>query len=257
MGILRSIRNLFYAATHANQLTADNERLSADNLELSGKLWRTQNIQRENADLLEVVKQQRDSLSRAIKILMPKSISLETLKEVYRAVYQSPSEYEKAGKKLLGGCWHAHNYIQDDPIWKTIEAEVYRSALSSSNILPESHTPPDSLDYLQSRAILALNAKFDYACVSDRIPVGRIDYLQPTESIEYRDAGKFVADIMDGNQYGIPMSITVYSEPKTGLHIDTSWRNDLDPAPQGFQIEPYEDPAPAPEPTPEFEFELE
>lgn len=255
MGIRNYIRNFFYAATHANLLISENERLAADNLELSGKLWKAQNAQAEHSDQLDTARHQRDSLSKAIKILVPKNISLETLKEIYNTIYSSPSEYEKAGKKLLGDCWHAHHYIQSDPIWRTIETEVYRSALTSGNILPESRTSPGSLDYLQGRAILALNAKFDYECVSDSIPVGRIDYLQPTESIEYRDAGKFVADILDGNHYGIPMSITVYSDPKTGLHIDTSWRNDLDPAPQGFRIEPYEYSAPAPVPTPEFEFE--
>lgn len=255
MGIRSSIRNLFYAATHANQLISENERLAADNLELSGKLWKAQSTQSENTDLLETVKQQRDNLTSAIEILASKNISLDTLKEIYNAVYHSPSEYEKAGKKLLGDCWHARKYIQDNPIWKAIETEVYRSALMSSGILPDSHTTFGTISYLQDRALSAINAKFDYEYVSDSIPVGRIDYLHPAERIEYRDAGKFVADIMGGNHYGIPMSITVYSDPKNGAHINTSWRTDLDPAPQGFQIEPYEPPSPAPEATPEFEFE--
>lgn len=255
MGIISNIRSFFYAATHANQLISENEQLKANNLELNGKLWKSQNMQNESTNLLETVKQQRDNLASAIEILASKNISLDTLKEVYNAVYHSPSEYEKAGKNVLDDCWHARKYIQNDPIWKTIETEVYRSALISGSILPQGHTTSDTISYLQGRALSAINAKFDYEYVSGSIPVGRIDYLHPAESIEYRDAGKFVADIMDGNHYGIPMSITVYSDPKTGAHIDTSWRTDLDPAPQGFQIEPYASPAPAPTPTPEFELE--
>ena len=255
MGIISNIRNFFYAATHANQLISENEQLKTTNLELGGKLWKAQNTQSENISLLETVKQQRDNLASTIKILVPKNVPLHDLKTAYNTVYHSTSEYERAGNELLGSYWYARKYIQDEPIWKNLETEVYRSALISGSILPESHTTSGTLSYLQSRAILAINTKFDYECVSSDIPVGRIDYLQPPESIEYREAGKFVADIMEGNHYGIPMSITVYSNPQNGLHIDTSWQNDLDPAPQSLRIESYEPTAPAPEPIPEFELE--
>lgn len=79
------------------------------------------------------------------------------------------------------------------------------------------------------------------------IPVGRIDYLRSNgmvgESIDYYDAEKFVSDIKRENYYGAPMAITVYSDPASGTHMDTSWRLDLDPPPQGFRIEPYREPA--------------
>ena len=77
------------------------------------------------------------------------------------------------------------------------------------------------------------------------MPVGRIDYLgsrgQVRESVSHYDAEKFVSVIKKENYYGVPMSITVYSDPSTGAHMDTSWRLDLDPLPQGFEIVPYQE----------------
>lgn len=95
------------------------------------------------------------------------------------------------------------------------------------------------------------------------MPVARIDYLSPKgnvrESLEYQEEGEFIKDILHSGDIGEPMSITVYSDPKTGAHIDVSWRLELDPPPQGFQITPYQVPqaeALEPVPMPESEFEL-
>lgn len=75
------------------------------------------------------------------------------------------------------------------------------------------------------------------------IPVGRIDYLDAkgrcADSVEYPDAEQFVRQVKADNFNGIPMSVTVYSDPHSGAHIDTTWRKDLDPPPQGFSVEPF------------------
>lgn len=261
MGIRSSIRNFFYAATHANQLITENVRLNTEKQALSGKLWKAEDTQREIAETLEAVRRQRDNLSTAVKILVPKDISLHTLQELYNAANYSSYEYEKAGEYLLGDCWHARKYFHEDPIWDRIETEVYRAALTASNILPQSYTDQSAVDYLRSRAINAIDAKFNFEDLGKNIPIGKIEYLQPSESIEYRDAGNFISDIMHCNHYGVPMAITVYSDPTTGNHIDTSWRLDLDPPPQGFQIEPYECDSQADlqqnAPAPMNEFEME
>lgn len=73
--------------------------------------------------------------------------------------------------------------------------------------------------------------------------VGCIEYLSPSGKVaernEYDNAEDFVRDVREVNWCGEPMSITVYKDPETGEHIDTSWREDLDPPPQGFKIEAY------------------
>lgn len=255
MGIISNIRNFFYAATHANQLITENAELNTKNLELAGKLWKAQSAQSDTFETLEAVRQHRDRLTNAMKILAPKDLSRDTLQDLYNASFHSAYEYEKAGEHLFDHCWHARQFIQNEPIWETIEAEVYRSALTSANILPQVQVNPSAINYLQARAESVIDAQFDYEQLSADIPIGRIDYLQPPESIEYQSAGKFISDIMHNNHYGVPMAITVYSDPASGKHIDTSWRLNLDPPPQGFQVEPYEAPVPTPEPTPEFELE--
>lgn len=253
MGMRNSIRNFFYAATHANELITEKETLTAKNIELSGKLWKAQAAQSDTFETLEAVRRHRDRLTNTIKVLASKDLSRDTLQNLYNAVFHSSYEYEKAGKYLLGNCWYAQQFIHDDPIWETIDAEIYRSALTSADILPQSHTDPSTINYLQTRAMKAIDAKFDYECVSADMPVGRIDYLLSPERFEYRDVGRFISDIMNSNHYGVPMAITIYSDPKSGAHIDASWRLNLDPPPQGFQIEPYEAPTPESAPEPEFE----
>ena len=73
--------------------------------------------------------------------------------------------------------------------------------------------------------------------------VGCIEYLSPSGKVaernEYDNAEDFVRDIKESNYFGESMSITVYKDPKTGEHIDTSWLKDMDPPPQGFKIEEY------------------
>ncbi|MBQ9167822.1 MAG: hypothetical protein IJX67_05365 [Oscillospiraceae bacterium] len=75
------------------------------------------------------------------------------------------------------------------------------------------------------------------------LPVGRIDYLSHSgkvvESIEHTDAQNFVSEVKQANDCGQPMSITVYAYSGEPLD-DTSWRLELDPPPQGFQVVPYD-----------------
>ncbi len=72
-------------------------------------------------------------------------------------------------------------------------------------------------------------------------PVGRIDYLHTDgkvrESIEYTSEYQFVKDIKDENYYGTPMSVVVYAD-KDGNTISRDFINELDPAPQGFEVIP-------------------
>ncbi len=77
---------------------------------------------------------------------------------------------------------------------------------------------------------------------TEGIPVGRLDFLnfrgEVVESMEYTDEKKFLDAVKKENYYGTPMCITVYSDPVSGAHMDTSWVWDLDPLPQGFSISP-------------------
>ena len=82
------------------------------------------------------------------------------------------------------------------------------------------------------------------AQMNEQQPVGQIEYLGPggdvVECVAYTDATEFVKQIMDDNNYGVPMYIAVFSDPVNGSHIDTSWRRYLDPLFQGFRIVPYQ-----------------
>ncbi len=85
------------------------------------------------------------------------------------------------------------------------------------------------------------------------LPVGRLDFLdfrgEVAESMEYTDEKEFLDAVKKESYYGSPMRVTVYSDPVSGAHMDTSWRLDLDPPPQGFSVTPYQPPEPEiPEP---------
>ena len=74
-------------------------------------------------------------------------------------------------------------------------------------------------------------------------PVGRIDYLRSNGEVgystEYTDADQFVRDMLDDNQYGVPMSVVVYRD-KDGSTIPTDFVERFDPPPQGYEILDYE-----------------
>lgn len=160
MGVYKSIRNFFYAATHANQLISEieNNRTTID--------------------------MQREELSN--------------MRSAVEAAYR---------EKLR---------------WKDMYEKSNRATVVSR---------PENMNANQ--------------------PVGKIEYLgfsgEVIESIAYTDASQFVQQIKEDNYCGVPMDITVFSDPKNGSHIDTSWRLDLDPPPQGFQIKPYLMTGPVPE----------
>ena len=155
-------------------------------------------------------------------------------------VYLTP-EY---GKQLLAGKSVAAHFG-----WPGIERyispeEVLPQMICKTTIRP---TDPDYYcmltDYIREEINGCILQTAEQAGPS--MPVGRIDYLgsrgQVRESVSHYDAEKFVSVIKKENYYGVPMSITVYSDPSTGAHMDTSWRLDLDPLPQGFEIVPYQE----------------
>lgn len=73
-------------------------------------------------------------------------------------------------------------------------------------------------------------------------PVGRIDYLGTNgtvgESIEYTSEYQFLKDIKEENFYGSPMSIVLYRN-RNGETISQDFLSQLDPPPQGFQVEDF------------------
>lgn len=101
---------------------------------------------------------------------------------------------------------------------------------------------------LISEQATAMRSDEKEAVASTVMPVGRIDYLgfngSVYESIEYHDEKQFIDTIREENYYGVPMAITVYTDAKNGSHIDTAWRFELDPPPQGFNVTPYQEPTP-------------
>lgn len=157
MGIVRNIRNFFYAATHANQLIASLH--------------------------------EKDAI-----------IDMQT-----KETYELRSMLEEQA-----------NWLRDKEEMRKHMDETFRQATAV-------HTP---------------------LTVRTELPVGRIDYLgsngQVGERMEFWNQASFVYQVFDDDHEGIPMSITVYSDPKTGKHIDTSWRLELYHLPQGFQITPYD-----------------
>jgi hypothetical protein len=75
------------------------------------------------------------------------------------------------------------------------------------------------------------------------VPIGRIDFLGTNgivgESVEYTDAAKFERDVKRENYSGAPMSITLY-RGAGGQTIPHDFIYDMDPPPQGFYVEAYE-----------------
>lgn len=71
------------------------------------------------------------------------------------------------------------------------------------------------------------------------LPIGRIEFLGSNgnvgETIEYIDEDRFVNDIKDENYYGSPIRIVVYRQ-KDGSTIPLDFVQNLDPAPQGFDV---------------------
>ena len=69
--------------------------------------------------------------------------------------------------------------------------------------------------------------------------VGRIEYLYSGgigEVVEYEDADELVKDVYEESDYGVPMSIVIYSDA-VGPVIPMSAFADLDCLPCGIRIE--------------------
>lgn len=99
------------------------------------------------------------------------------------------------------------------------------------------------VQYQSAEDLNTLNFSTEAKNVRSSIPAGRIDYLgfngKVRESLEYHDEQDLIAAALQSNYCGEPMSITVYGDPQTGAHINTAWISQLDPPPQGFEIETY------------------
>lgn len=72
----------------------------------------------------------------------------------------------------------------------------------------------------------------------DLKPIGRIDYLHTDgrvcESVEYTNPSQFEKDIINKNNYGVPMIINFYKD-KDGNHIPDSFLSSLDSPLQGIE----------------------
>ena len=82
-----------------------------------------------------------------------------------------------------------------------------------------------------------------YTFDTNKIPVGRIDFYGSDGKvgyyIDYDNEADFLKTVQDCNYTGEPIGIVVYAD-KQGKHIATSFSNELDPLPKGFEIVPYE-----------------
>jgi len=76
------------------------------------------------------------------------------------------------------------------------------------------------------------------------IPIGRIDFFGANgkvgESVEYTDEKEFLKDVEKENNYGAPMSITLYRNAE-GKTISRDFLKDLNPI-RSLSIEDYKDP---------------
>ena len=74
-------------------------------------------------------------------------------------------------------------------------------------------------------------------------PIARIDYLSSAGMVGERcyhyDYEEFLSRVKEDNYYGTPMEITVFRD-EHGKTIPLDFMMELDPLPQGFQIEDYE-----------------
>lgn len=118
------------------------------------------------------------------------------------------------------------------------ESEMKRNLLSRDegkewNPLPK---------YTQANNLPAQTTEEENKQWLNRNPVGRIDYYGSNgkirESREVKDELDLAAFAMQDAFYGETIGITVYSDPVTGDHMDTSWLMDVDPPPIEFHIEP-------------------
>lgn len=103
-----------------------------------------------------------------------------------------------------------------------------------------------SLGYKITASSIAKNderIETTYTFDTDKIPVGRIDFYGSNGKvgyyIDYDSEEEFLKTVKDCNYAGEPIGIVVYAD-KQGKHIATSFSNELDPLPKGFEIVPYE-----------------
>lgn len=86
----------------------------------------------------------------------------------------------------------------------------------------------------------------------DPLPFGRIEYLHTDgrvrEQVEYSDLAQFEADLKKENEYGVPMSVTLYTD-REGKTVPHQFLFELDPPILGKSVimNPYLPPEPAAE----------
>ena len=228
MALRDTIRNLFYAMTHANELV-EKERLFDE----KEAFLSVQNEQR-LAD-----KQLKEMANAVYRVVSSYDLTPEQLEELYNAVkpHISGSVLQwvsfRTNEKFGYLCSFNHLAEQE---YKRI---LHTNTLVRAGILPKDRMVTEISQNTQDqiREILGTE-KLPYS-----MPVGKIDYLGPGgkvgDTVKFYDAVEFLNQIHSDNYSGVPMSISVYSEPKSGTHIDTAWRSMLDPAPQGFQVIPW------------------
>lgn len=237
MGIRNSIRNFFYAATHANQLIESNQSLLRERMDNDAIIKMQKREINGMKERIHGLMQQKSAIRKSLSTVMPKP-TLDQLKIIYEQV---------RGLDKSGGAWRqdsgtiGYSYLMRFPGGAAeLERIRYIYALVEMGVLPENQ----QLNKLSEEMKQSIRNELGGERLSSSMPVGRIDCLNSHGSIGYsvfhNDAAEFIEEVMDNNYHGVPTQITVYSDPQTGAHIDTSWRLALDPPPQGFQIRPYD-----------------
>ena len=78
-------------------------------------------------------------------------------------------------------------------------------------------------------------------------PIARIDFLGNDGTVgdwvEYRDEAKFLADLKEENEHGVPLCVVLYRD-SGGKTISKAFLQELDPPPKGFSIEDVPDQKP-------------
>lgn len=228
------IRNFFYAATHANELMAEKDRLSNQVFSLEVKCAALEDkAQKDMASY-------RLSMQNAMNTVLPDNPTGAELK----ALYFSVSQLDPAGATRLRESLIMSEQFEFLRCYSKSYAEFarihYTNTLVELGVLPKEWR----IRQVNEDTLQVIREEMGADQLPSKMPVSQISYLDthgmPKETVVYHDAAAFLQQAMQSNYCGEPMAITVFKDTASDKHIDTTWIESLDPPPQGFQIVPYD-----------------
>ena len=228
------IRNFRYAVTHANELIAERNEFA----EKAALLQKA--LAAEQAHSKEQQKETQETYQAILHQFLPKSLDFSQLFSMYRhARSLDPDssiriqERKKAYSRLGYICGYGKEYSSH------IDCVAYNNALVRLGVLMNGryiNAPTD-----QMKEII----REHYKELPENMPVGKIEWLglngTPYGSTRYKDPAEFVDAIHQSADVGEPMAITVFKDPGTGKHMDTSWMLDvLNPTQNSLQMKDFD-----------------